>query len=233
MAASPDLSPAVATTSTSTSTSDSGRAVTIALAVLAPVGAVMVGLLRYVLPYETTDGTADMVREGYADPRAMSLVMWFGLAAALAIVPGSIAIGRLVRQGAPRLTAVALTLLVPAYLMLPILLIVDHAIWAGADSGASQASVVNIVDAAHPVVGIATALFVVGHVLGTVLLGLAMLRSGCVPAWAAVITIISQPLHFVAAVIVPNHTLDGAAWGLNAVGFAVAALAVAARPDRP
>ena len=80
-------------------------------------------------------------------------------------------------------------------------------------------------------VGIATALFVVGHVLGTVLLGLAMLRSGCVPAWAAVITTISQPLHFVAAVIVPNHTLDGAAWGLNAVGFAVAALAVAAQPE--
>ncbi len=204
----------------------------VALAVLAPIGAVLVAVLRYVLPYETTDSTGDMVREGYADPGAMSLVLWMGLGAALTIVPGSIAIGRLVRQRAPRLTAVALTLLVPAYLMLPVLLILDHTIWAGADSGASQASIVSILDAAHPIVGIATGLFVVGHVLGTVLLGVAMLRSRCVPAWAAVITIVSQPLHFVAAVIAPNHTLDGVAWGLNAVGFAVAAVAVMARSDR-
>jgi hypothetical protein len=220
------MSAATDAAATSAPVTEAGRSATAALAVLAPVGAVMVGLLRYVLPYETTDSTADMVREGYADPGALSLVLWFGLAAVLAIVPGSIAIGRLVRQRAHRLTAVALTLLVPAYLMLPILLIVDHAIWAGADSGASQASVVSILDAAHPVVGIATALFVVGHVLGTVLLGVAMLRSRCVPAWAAVITIVSQPLHFVAAVIVPSHTLDGVAWGLNAVGFAVAAVAL-------
>jgi hypothetical protein len=214
-------------TTTTASTTETTRGTGwVALAVLAPIGAVLVGLLRYVLPYETTDSSADMVREGYADPRAMSLVLWLGVGAAITIVPGSIAIGRLVRQQAPRLTAVALTLLVPAYLMLPVLLIVDHAIWAGAESGASQASVVSILDAAHPIVGIATGLFVVGHVLGTVLLGVAMLRSRCVPAWAAVVTIVSQPLHFVAAVIVPNHTLDGVAWGLNAVGFAVAAVAV-------
>jgi hypothetical protein len=201
-----------------------------ALAVLAPIGAVLVAGLRYVLPYETTDSTADMVREGYADPGALSLVLWLGLGAALTIVPGSIAIGRLVRQGAPRLTAVALTLLVPAYLMLPVLLIVDHTIWAGAESGASQSSVVSLLDAAHPIVGIATVIFVVGHVLGTVLLGVAMLRSACVPVWAAVITIVSQPLHFVAAVIAPNHTLDATAWGLNAIGFAAAAVAVIRTP---
>jgi hypothetical protein len=199
----------------------------IALAVLAPIGAALVALLRYVLPYETTDGTADMVREVYADPGRMSLVLWLGLGAALTIVPGSVAIGRLVRAGAPRLTAVALTLLVPAYLMLPMLMIADHTIWSGAESGASEPSVVSLLGAAHPMVLIATAIFVVGHVVGTVLLGVAMLRSRCVPAWAAVLTIVSQPLHFVAAVIVPNHTLDGVAWALNAVGFAVAAAAVA------
>ncbi len=201
-----------------------------ALAVLAPVGAVLVAVLRFVLPYETVDNTSEMVREGFADPGAMSLVLWLGLGAALTIVPGSIAIGSLVRQRAPKLTAVALTLLVPAYLMLPVLLIADHAIWAGAESGASQASVISVLDAAHPILGIATGLFVVGHVVGTVLLGVAMLRSRCVPAWAAVITIASQPLHFVFAVIAPNHTLDGAAWGLNAIGFAVAALAVRRSP---
>jgi hypothetical protein len=203
-----------------------GHAGWVALAVLAPVGAVLAGVLRYVLPYEVTDSSAQIVREIYADPGAMSLVLWLGVAATLTIVPGSIAVGRLVRTGAPRLTAVALTLLVPAYLMLPMLLIEDHAIWTGAESGASQASVVALLGAAHPVIEIAAGIFVVGHVLGTVLLGIAMLRSRCVPSWAAVVTIVSQPLHFVSAVIVPNHTLDGTAWGLNAIGFAVAAIAV-------
>lgn len=219
-------------TVTATTSTASGTDTRLGLAVLAPVGAVLVGLLRYVLPYETTDSTADMVREAYADPGALSLVLWFGLGAALTIVPGSIAVGRLVRQRAPGLTAVALTLLVPAYLMLPLLLIVDHAMWSGAETGASQSSVVAMLGAAHPVVGIATVVFVVGHVLGTVLLGLAMLRSRCVPAWAAVITIVSQPLHFVAAVIVPNHTLDAVAWGLNAVGFAAVAWVLMAGSDR-
>ena len=215
-----------AAVATSPRAATTGRSGWIALAVLAPIGAALVAVLRFVLPYETIDSTTDMVREGYADPGALSVVLWTGLSAALTIVPGSIAIGRLVGERARKLTSVALTLVVPAYLMIPLLLVVDHTIWAGAESGASQASIVSILDAAHPMVGIATGIFVAGHVIGTVLLGVAMLRSRCVPAWAAVITIVSQPLHFVAAVIVPNHTLDGAAWGLNAIGFGVAAAAV-------
>lgn len=200
-------------------------------AVLAPIGALLIAMLRYVLPYETTDGTTDMVREGYAEPAAMSLVLWLAFAATLAIVPGAVAVGRLVRRQAPTLTAVALTLTVPAYLMLPMLSTPDYLIWASAESGASQSSVVSLLEAIHPTVGIAIGIFVVGHVLGTVLLGFAMLRSRRVPGWAAVATIVSQPLHFVAAVIVPNHTLDAFAWGLNAVGFAVAAVAIIRTSD--
>ena len=37
----------------------------------------------------------------------------------------------------------------------------------------------------HPTIGIATGIFVVGHVVGTVLLGIALVRSGRVPAWPA------------------------------------------------
>ncbi len=203
-----------------------GRGAWIALALLAPIGALAVAVLRFVLPYETTDSTTDIVRETYADPGAMSLVLWLSLVAALTIVPGSIAIGRFVRPGAPRLTAVALALAVPGYLMLPMLAGLDHPVWLAAEAGLSQDAAVAVLEAAHPSYAIATGIFVVGHVVGTVLLGAAMLRSRVVPAWAAIITIVSQPLHFVAAVIVPNHTLDGVAWGLNALGFAAAAAAI-------
>jgi hypothetical protein len=43
-----------------------------------------------------------------------------------------------------------------------------------------------------------------------------------------------QVLHLVFAVIVLNHTLDGLAWGLTALGFAVAAVAFVREPgSRP
>jgi hypothetical protein len=64
-------------------------------------------------------------------------------------------------------------------------------------------------------------------VLGTVLLGLAMWASPAVPRWAAILTIISQPLHFAAAVILVNHPLDLAAWTMQAVGFAAVAYLLA------
>jgi len=33
---------------------------------------------------------------------------------------------------------------------------------------------------------------------------------------------VSQPLHAFFALVVPNHPLDGCAWALTAVGFALA-----------
>jgi hypothetical protein len=38
--------------------------------------------------------------------------------------------------------------------------------------------------------------------------------------------VISQPLHFVAAVVLASHPLDLVAWSMNGVGFAVAAVAI-------
>lgn len=208
-----------------------GRGAWIALALLAPIGAVAVGVLRYVLPYETTDSTTAIVRETYAEPGAMSLVLWLSLVAALTVIPGSIAVARLVRPAAPRLTTVALALVVPGYLMLPMLANLDHPVWLAAEAGLSQDVAIALLDSAHPSYAVATGIFVVGHVVGTVLLGAAMLRSRRVPVWAALATIVSQPLHFVAAVIAPNHTLDGFAWSLNALGFAAAAVAIIRSAD--
>ncbi len=45
-----------------------------------------------------------------------------------------------------------------------------------------------------------------------------------IPKWAATALILSQPLHLVFAVIVPNHALDAIAWTLTGIGFAAAAL---------
>ncbi|MGH3983449.1 MAG: hypothetical protein ACRDST_12380 [Pseudonocardiaceae bacterium] len=74
----------------------------------------------------------------------------------------------------------------------------------------------------HLTAGIAIGLFVLGHIVRTVLLGIALWRM--VPRWATLALIVSQPLHLVFAVVVPNGLLDAAAWSLTAVGFAATAV---------
>jgi len=101
---------------------------------------------------------------------------------------------------------------------------------AATDAGIPQDATARLLDTLSVIGpgGLEGTVFVAGHVLGTVLLGLALWRA--VPRWAAVAIIVSQPLHFVAAVVLANHVLDAAAWALTAVGFAVAV--AVARPAR-
>jgi hypothetical protein len=198
-------------------------------ALIIPIGPAAIALLRYVLPYNTTDDEATIVAKVLANPDRQSLVLWLGFVAILTLVPGVIWVGRLTSTQAPRLTAVALVLLVPGYLALPWIATSDLITWMGADIGLDAETLTRLTGAVHPTTDIAGLLFVGGHVIGTVLLGLAMWAGKAVPRWAAVLTMISQPLHIVAAVIVTSHPLDLAAWGMQAVGFAVAAYVFCSR----
>jgi len=63
--------------------------------------------------------------------------------------------------------------------------------------------------------------FVLGHLVGTVILGVALWRSHTVHwSFAAALTI-SQPIHLVSA-MTGNHPLDLVGWGLTAIGFGAA-----------
>jgi len=201
------------------------------LALLVPIGPAAIAVLRYVLPYLTVDDTDEIVRKVAADLQTTSLVLWLGFVAVLTLVPGVIAVGRLTRRRAPRTTAAALLLLIPGYLALGWLIGSDLLLWTGAEAGLDQSTLVQLYNTTHMTTAIAAGVFVLGHVLGTVLLGVAMWHSGAVPRWAAVLTVVAQPLHFVAAVIVGSPSLDLVAWGMNAVGFAAVAVAVIRLPD--
>lgn len=200
-------------------------------ALLIPLGPVAVAVLRFVLPYFTADDPAAIVHKVIAHPGEQSLVLWLGFVAVLTLVPAVLWVARLTRRRAPGTTAAALLLAVPGYLSLSWLAGSDVLLWIGAREGVDPGILVRMYEAAHPTSNIAAGLFVLGHVLGTLLLGIAMWRSRTVPRWAAVMTIVSQPLHFVAAVIVLSPSLDLIAWGMNAVGFAAAAIAVLRLPD--
>lgn len=194
-----------------------------AMALLMPVGPAAIAVLRLVLPYYTAEGTAESVAAVTADPGQQSAVLWLAYVGLLTLVPGLYAAARISAPAAPRLTAWALGLAVPGYLSLGMLSGTDHLLWGVSDAGLSVADAVAVVDAGHLSIDVAIGVFVLGHVLGTVLLGLALLRSGRIPAWAGWAIVVSQPLHFVATVILGSPQVDFVAWSLTAVGMAVVA----------
>jgi hypothetical protein len=201
-----------------------------AVALLMPVGPLAVAMLRLILPYYTASDSAGVVAAVEAHPGRQSAVLWLGYVAILTLVPGVIAAARVCRDAAPRLTTWALALSVPGYLSLGALLGSDHLLWSGHEAGLSAADRVAVLDGAHPSIDVAIGVFVLGHVIGTVLLGVALLRSGRIPAWAAWALTISQPLHFVATVILGSPQVDFVAWTLTAVGMAVVARALLRQP---
>ena len=58
--------------------------------------------------------------------------------------------------------------------------------------------------------------WVLGHILGLVILAIALHRARVLPLWAATVMALSQPVHLVAAVIVPSRWLDVfGGWGMT------------------
>jgi hypothetical protein len=161
---------------------------------------------------------------------AESIVLWLTLVALLTLIPGVIARGMLARRNAPRLGTIGLVLAFAAFMNLPAT--TDDVALAAARIGTSPAVTGKLLDSmgAIPALGLGTNLFVLGHIIGLALLGIALWRGRTLPAWAALLIAVSQVLHFIFAVIVPVHALDGLAWGLTTVGFAVAARVLVRQP---
>lgn len=199
------------------------------LALLMPIGPAAVGVLRYVLPYYTASTSTDMASAASAHPAAQSAVLWLGYLAVLTLVPGFLAAAALTRDLAPRLTLWSIGLVVPAYLSMGGLLAPDAVLWSGAQAGLAPPTIASVLDHQHPSMLISIGVFVVGHVIGTVLLGVAFLRTRCIPVWAAWAVVVSQPAHFVATVVLGSPTLDLIAWSATALGMAMAARALLTR----
>lgn len=195
-------------------------------AALMPVGPAAVAVLRFVVP-------ADPVGESVAaDPGTQRLILWCGLVAVLTLLPGALAAVRLLRRHTPRLATWTAALLVPGYLGMTGLVAVDAAVLAGTNLGLPPGTVTELSDAvfALPTVNILVSLFIVGHIVGTLLLGIAAFRSRVIPRPLAVALALSQFVHL-AAVIAGLPWLDLLAWATTAVGMAALARVVLRTPD--
>lgn len=202
------------------------RAGRTALALLIPAGPLAIAVLRGVLPYYTTDSPAAVGRAISAHQAQEMSVLWLALVASFTLVPGTIAVGLQAVRRSPVLGGVAMVLSVAGFSAVPGIVAQDQLAIAGAHSGLPTAELGRLLDTLQnqPTTIVSGAIFVLGHVLGVVLLGIALLRARIVPQWAGLLLACSQPLHVVFAIAVPDHALDALAWGLTAVGYATVSL---------
>jgi hypothetical protein len=200
-------------------------------ALLMPLGPAALAVLRFILPYDTTDSPQEMVAAIAADQAAQEAVLGLGLVAVFTLIPGAFAVVRLVRPRAPRLTTVAAAFLLPGYLALFGGASVDTDILVGLQAGIDPATLTRLVVAQDTGLGVvAITVFVVGHIVGSVLLGIAFWRSRVVHRGWAVAMVVSQPVHLLAA-LTANHPLDLVGWGLTALAMGAAAVALLRTPN--
>jgi len=201
-------------------------------ALLLPLGPLAVAALRAVLPNFSATDSAATISQTAAHLGRQDAVLWFEVVALLTLIPSVLAAGRLAQRRAPVLSLLAVGLLVPAFAALPFFA-GDTTVRVLADGTADPRTAATLLDHLNALspVAITGIIFIAGHVVGMVLLGAALWRARAVPVWAGIAVLISQPLHFVAFVIVGNQALDACAWGLTALGLAVAAARVLRTPN--
>lgn len=196
-------------------------------AVVLPLGPLSVAAIRGVLPYSTVDDYPELLAGVAADPAAMRLVLWLTVLALFTLLPSMLAACRVALRGAPVMATIALALLVPAFVGL-LLGTTDDLFYAAATGGYDQATMAQLLAdvEATPTVTVGLNAFVAGHIVGMVLLGIALWRSRAVPAWAGIAVAVSQPLHLAAVITDAPPLVDAGFWILAAVGFGAAALRV-------
>jgi hypothetical protein len=200
-------------------------------AALLPIPAVAIAILRSAWPAFSASGTEGTLAAIANSPAAQEAVVWLGTVTALTMVPAILAAARLARRRRPTLTMVAVGVNLVAYLAATPLYAADLMALVAARPEHDRTQLVPYLDAvaAHPASAFGLVAYVLGHIIGMILLGAALWR--IIPRWASIALIVSQPAHFVAYVVLGVQPLDALAWMLTAVGFVACSVAILRVPD--
>lgn len=204
-------------------------------AVSIALGPLLVTVLRWVMPYWTDDSQAEIVAGIAGDLDAAAVMNALGLACYPFLLIGALATAYAVRRRTPVLATLGGGILFTSLALASFVGASDVLAEAMARSGDyDQATIVEttqlLMDHPTGIIGILS--FVLGHLTGMILLGIAVVRAGLVPWWVGAAIVVSQPVHVIAAVVISSRALDViAGWGLTTVGFVFVAIAVARMRD--
>jgi hypothetical protein len=159
-----------------------------------------------------------------AHPSGQRAVIICDLLAAF-MVPAVLYLMRLAGPRAPRLTLTGGAVAFAAWLAGLVSLGASDLLYDHAAQLADRASAVSLVHAvtSDAAFVIPEALFLIGHVIGLLLLGIALWRSRAVPRWAAALIGLASVVQFL---VHDQAVLSACVWGLFLVGMAPCAVAL-------
>ena len=203
-----------------------------ALALVAgPLG---VTVIRHVMPYWTDDAPAQMVAGFAADPGRGAAMNWLSLVVTPFLLLSALAMGFVARRRAPVIATWGAAVLFGAYALGSAVSAPDILVTALLGRGDDEASVAATAQLLMdtPVMLAGALSFVLGHLVGMVLVAVAVVRARIVPLWVGLVIAVAQPVHVVSAVVVPSRMLDVVlGWGATTLGYALVARAVLRTPD--
>ena len=203
-----------------------------------PIGPLAIAIVRGILPYNTTDSNTALAAKVAAHQGAETAVIWLTFVALLTLIPGVIAVGHARQAPCPAARHGRAGAGVRRRSHEPVL--VDAS--AGSDNVALAAARVGLPPALPGAAADQHRRTIPSRRAGREPSSCSATSSASCcsasrcgadassPPGRRCCSAASQVLHFVFAVIVPVHALDGCAWGLTAVGFAAAAVALAREP---
>jgi hypothetical protein len=213
---------------TTTNLADPRTVRRIATAVCVVATPLLAGAARALVPSVTESNARQTLAVFHAHLGEAQAELAVAVAACLVLPFFVLGLYRLSVRGAPVLSGMGCVLALAGWEAVAFIWAGDALMYELAARGGSP--VVWSHFAANPAIRIMTLVFVVGHLAGTALLGIALWRVRAVQLWAAAAIVVGDFGHL-AAHAIGSRGLDVAAWGLLAVGCAVAARAIVRTPD--
>jgi hypothetical protein len=162
-----------------------------------------------------------------AHPDLFRVALSAAMASCLLLVPAVLGLMHLTRHRAPWLGSVGGGLMLAGYCCYFGVLSTQFMVIAMAGTSGPHDAFAHVLDAAQaePSSTVVFLLFVLGNLVGTLLVGVALLHNRTVPAWAAAGILLWPPLHIV-GLVVGSEWFEVAGALLQAVGMVAAGVMV-------
>ena len=205
------------------------RIVTAISIVLAPLA---VGIVRATVPLASSSGGQAAIAAAAANLGMARVELAAGVVASLLLPFAIVGLTRLVVQRAPILALLGGGLALVGWALVPSLVTSDAVTYEMARLGTNSAQFAALWEQFNGNIAVSILFFVflIGHELGTLLLGIGLARARVVPLWAASFVVIGIVLHPV-SVATGSRLLDILAYGLVTAGCVAAARAVLISPN--
>ncbi|SNX63620.1 hypothetical protein SAMN06272735_5430 [Streptomyces sp. TLI_55] len=191
----------------------------------AVLGPLLLAAAFLISPYDTNADADEIARVIAAHQGVTEVSVWLWTIGTVVLAPGLIAVGLLATARSAKLGLWGSVLFGTGLLAITSTPLLDVVALGAYDKGVDVDTMAKVVKGTNDqlAVGVPILYFVAAHVIGAILLGVALLRGRTVPAWAAWVLILSMPFNVVgyAGAIEPVTVLS---FVMLAVPFGYAAL---------